>query len=231
MLHRKAIALAVACLVCALSAGATPPPARQLHFDVFLDDRPIGTQRFVLHSTPDGLRVETQAELALELLRVTVFAYSHRNVEEWRGGCLHSIDSLTDSNGTNFRVRGRAAGEGFLVASGEGERRIAECVGTFSYWDKQQLLQRSRLLNAQTGEYVPVEAHSLGPGRLAIGSRELPVERWELRGEELRITLAYSRATGEWVGLDSSVAGGRTLRYRRAERELREPDSAPSERF
>jgi hypothetical protein len=209
-------------LVCALSASANPEGARRLTFDVFLDERPIGVQRFGLETTPNGLRVETEAAFELTVLRITAFAYEHRNVELWRDGCLHSIDSSTNSNGKPYRVKGSAVGDVFLVSNGAGERRLAECVGTFSYWDKQGLLQRSKLLNSQTGEYVNVTARALGPGRLKLGDRELPVERYELRGRDLEIQLAYSAETGEWVALDSEVAGGRTLRYRRSAEELRE---------
>jgi hypothetical protein len=123
-------------------------------------------------------------------------------------------------------VKGSAVGDAFLVSSGAGERRLVECVGTFSYWDKRELLQRSKLLNSQTGDYVNVTARALGPDRLKLGDGELWVERFELRGRDLEIQLAYSAETGEWVALDSEVAGGRTLRYRRSPEELRELDRA-----
>lgn len=207
--------LALAALVSA-SAVARVESDRDLRFDVFLDERPIGTQRFTLQELPGGLRVETRAELALELLRVRVFAYDHENVEQWRGGCLESIQSRTNSNGTPYRVTGSALPDGFRVESQAGEQRLDDCVGTFSYWDKDQLLQRARLLNAQTGEYVPVRVRALGTGRLALAGGDVAVERYALEGDGLSITLAYAIGSGEWVGLDSRVAGGRTLKYRRS---------------
>jgi len=215
-----------AVLLCALAASASVEGARRLTFDVFLDERPIGVQRFGLETTSNGLRVEVDAAFQLRVLRITAFSYEHRNVELWRDGCLHSIESRTNSNGTPYRVKGSAAGDAFLVSNGAGEQRLAECVGTFAYWDKRELLQRSKLLNSQTGDYVNVAARALGPGKLKLGDRELPVERYELRGRDLAIQLAYSAETGEWVALDSEVAGGRTLRYRRSAGELREFDRA-----
>jgi hypothetical protein len=210
-----AAALALTVLATASAARIESPGDRRLTFEVFLDERPIGTQRFALRETPDGLRVETRAELALELLRVRVFAYDHENVEQWRDGCLHSIRARTNSNGTPYRVSGSALAGGFRVESNTGEQRLDACVGTFSYWDKDQLLRRARLLNAQTGEYVPVSVRPLGTGRIALGGGEVAVERYALEGKDLSITLAYALGSGEWVALDSRVAGGRTLRYRR----------------
>ena len=77
--------------------------ARKLSFDVFLDDRAIGYQRFSLTPAGDATRIETQARFEVKLLRITAFAYDHRNTELWRGGCLRSIDAATDSNGKKVR--------------------------------------------------------------------------------------------------------------------------------
>jgi hypothetical protein len=211
-------------LVCALasSALASTPAARRLTFDVFLDERPIGYQRFALLPTREGLRVEIQAAFEVSVLRITAFEYDHNNVEEWRGGCLHSIDARTRSNGTPYRVTGSAVSEGFLVSSNSGKQRLMECVGTFSYWDKGELLRREKLLNSQTGEYVSVVVRRLVGGSLKLGERDVPVERYALVGKDIDITLAYAVDSGEWVALDSLLSTGRTLRFRRSVSELLE---------
>jgi hypothetical protein len=172
----------------AAAAPASLASQRQLNFDVFLDERPIGYQRFDLQQDLDGLRVETRAEFELTLLRIKAIAYDHRNVEQWRDGCLQSIASQTESNGKPYQVKGRvtervtgsSGSNGFAVTSNEGSQRLTDCVGTFSYWDKRQLLGRSQLLNSQTGEYLAVESKSLGPGTLTLGDRQLAVERYLL---------------------------------------------------
>jgi hypothetical protein len=193
---------------------------RKLSFDVFLDDRAIGYQRFALTPARDGTRIETQAEFEVKFLLITAFAYDHRNSELWRGGCLQAIDSRTDSNGKKYTVSGRARGTEFVVATNEGEQRLGDCVASFAYWDRDVLLQRQRLLNSQTGEYMPVRIDALGPDRVRIGGRDVAVERYAIKGEGLDITLAYALDGGDWVALDSRLDGGRTLRYRRSPGEL-----------
>jgi hypothetical protein len=210
--------LAVIPAVPALAAAGDS--ARKLNFDVFLDDRAIGYQRFVLASTGEGMRIETRAEFEVNLLRITAFEYDHRNTELWRDGCLQAIDARTDSNGKQYAVSGKARGAAFVVATNEGERRLGGCVASFAYWDSQLLTQRRELLNSQTGEYVPVRIDSLGRDRIRIGEREVPVERYSLKGKEIDITLAYEAGSGEWVALDSRLDGGRTLRYRRSPADL-----------
>lgn len=193
---------------------------RKLTFDVFLDDRAIGYQRFALTQAEEGTRIETQAEFKVKLLRITAFAYDHSNTELWRGGCLQAIDSRTDSNGKKYTVSGRARGNAFVVATNDGESRLGDCVASFAYWDRDVLLQRQRLLNSQTGEYMPVRIDALGLDRVRIGQRDVAVERYALRGPDLDITLAYAVGGGDWVALDSRLDGGRTLRYRRSPGEL-----------
>jgi hypothetical protein len=212
-------------VVPATPVGATVADrVRKLSFDVFLDDRAIGYQRFELVPAEGGTRIETQAEFEVKVLLITAFAYDHRNTELWKGGCLQAIDSSTDSNGKRYTVSGRARGSAFVVATGAGERSLGDCVASFAYWDKEVLLQRQRLLNSQTGEYVPVRIDSLGTDRVRIGQRDVAVERYALRGQGLDITLAYAVGGGDWVALDSRLDGGRTLRYRRSPGEI---DASP----
>jgi hypothetical protein len=210
----RLVAIALA-FTLASPALASAPAERRLSFDVFLDERPIGHQHFALRPTRDGLQVEIQAALEVKVLRITAFEYDHSNVERWRDGCLQSIEARTNSNGTPYRVTGSALAKGFVVSSNSGEQRLMECVGSFSYWDKAQLLARTRLLNSQTGEYLAVAMRPLGAGRLKLGDRELAVERYALRGKDLEITLAYTVDSGEWVALDSKLSSGRVLQYRR----------------
>lgn len=220
-MHSRLVAIALACTL-ASPALASSPAARQLSFDVFLDERPIGHQHFALRPTRDGLQVEIQAAFEVKVLRITAFEYDHTNVERWRDGCLQSIEARTNSNGTPYRVAGSALARGFVVSSNSGEQRLMECVGSFSYWDKAHLLQRTRLLNSQTGEYLAVVVRPLGAGSLKLGDRELAVERYSLRGKDLEITLAYTVDSGEWVALDSKLSSGRMLQYRRNAAEMSE---------
>jgi hypothetical protein len=200
-----------------VSAVADAADARQLDFDVFLDDRPIGYQRFALLPVGDGLRIETRAEFEVKVLGFTAFEYFHRNVEQWSGRCLQSIESSTDSNGEVFRVSGRVDDDGFRVAGESDEQRLQGCVASFAYWDKSQLLGREQLLNPQTGEHVAVEVVPVGKRPLRLGEREYEVEQYALRGKDIDIVLSYAAGSGEWLALESRLDSGRALRYLRSD--------------
>jgi hypothetical protein len=221
------LTLAPAALERPARADVTPDDGpRSLAFDVYLDERPIGFQRFDLTPLPDGLAVETRARFELTLLRIKALDYDHRNRERWQRGCLQSIDSATRQNGKSYRVSGEAGRDGFSVDGTEGRSTLDACVRTFAYWDRSAVLGRSHLLNSQTGEYVPVQTRTLGRGTLEIGGRALAVDRYLIEGDDLEIRLAYASGSGEWLGLDSPLFAGRTLRYRRRASDLEPTPSA-----
>lgn len=197
---------------------------RNLNFNVFLDDREIGFQRFTVTPTTEGTRIDTEARFEVKFLRITAFAYDHRNTELWRDGCLQAIAARTDSNGKQQVVNGQDVGSAFVVATAEGEQRLGDCVASFAYWDRNLLIQRQRLLNSQTGEYTPVRIDRIGQGQLRIAERDVTVQRYAIRGQGIDISLAYTVDSGEWVSLDSKLESGRTLRYRRNPAELRAPN-------
>lgn len=198
--------------------SSTQPPLqgpRTLILDIFLDERPIGLQRFDLQPTPGGLRIVSVADFEVRILGFKAFGYNHRNQEEWRGGCLDKIQSTTDSNGRRYQVEGSAMNGTFTVSATGITTQITDCVRSFAYWDKSQLLSREQLLNPQTGEYMPVKVTRQGEGVLRIDERDLPVERYVITGKGIDIVLSYSLVDGDWLGLDSRVENGRMLRYRR----------------
>lgn len=209
-----ALALCLAGSVAADSAGSTAR-VKRLNFDVYLDEREIGYHRFDLRDEGDRLRLTTEADFEVRLLVFTAFEYEHRNNELWRDGCLERIDASTNSNGDRYEVEGQSHEGTFLLDTHAGSRRVQECVATFAYWDRS-LLERSRLLNPQTGEYLEVDLVPLPPATVTIGGRELAVERLALKAPGMDIELAYAADSGEWVALDSTVGEGRRLRYRRS---------------
>ena len=167
---------------------------RSWNFRVLLDGREIGRHTFTREEAADGARVVSHARFDVRFLFVSAYRYEHRAEERWRGGCLLSLEASTDDNGVRKDVRVRPS----------------DCTRSFSYWDPA-ILRAERLLNAQTGEVLPVRAASLGLESIAVRGRETPASRHRLTAPGLSIDLWYAGA--DWVALESSVEGGRRLRY------------------
>lgn len=195
--------------------AATGGSADELLFRVMLDDKDIGVHRFSVEPHDDGERVDIQADFDVTFFAIPVYSYDHRNREVWRDGCLARIESTTDDNGDEFRVDGEDLGDRFVVATQSGKVEFdAECVMSFAYWNRDFLTQ-GRLLNAQTGEYLPISLDDLGTRQLRLGESSVTAQGYRLsnRAEEIDIDVWYETGTGRWLSLESRVGGERTLRY------------------
>jgi hypothetical protein len=211
---RLAVAL-VAVLACVASSASVAPAtasatAREWHFRVWLDDQEVGWHRYLVRDRGDATEVESHAQFDVRFLFLNAYRYRHEARERWRGACLDELESRTVTNGRVEQVEALAADEALVVARPSGEARLPRCVMSFAYWDPR-ILEADRLLNSQTGEWLPVQIEARGSERVTVAGRDVPAARHRLSAPDLQIDLWY--ADGHWVALEAPMPGGRTLRY------------------
>jgi hypothetical protein len=194
-----------------VSATTGAEPVRTWDFKVYLDDREIGYHRVRMTPQEDGTRVSTEARFDVKFLFISAFRYEHRSDEIWRDACLSGIDARTDKNGDALFVRGEASGDGISVRTHDGEQQLSGCVRSFAYWDPE-LLQATRLLNAQTGVYQPVQIEELGHAPLDVDGREIDARKYRLMVDKAAVDLWYT-ADMKWLALESTTRDGYRLRY------------------
>jgi len=187
------------------------PVTAQWNFRVFLDDSEIGYHRFSLIENGDRLEVATEADFRVRFLFFTAYEYSHVNREVWQGDCLEAMRSATDANGRHFSVTASRAEDGFTVDTGDARLRTDGCVKSFAYWDPA-ILEASALLNAQTGELMPVAVEEVALEAVEVRGQTVPARRYRLTAHGLELDIWYSE-DDRWLALQSTVDGGRTLRY------------------
>ena len=197
--------LALACLAPWLAslAAAGMPADGDWRFVATLDGRPIGEHRFTLSTRGEERRVESRAEFDVKLLGFTAYRYRHESSETWRGGCLVALTASTDDDGKLSQVRAVSKDDKLVVTSPTGQQELSGCVMSYAYWNAE-LRKQSHLLNPQTGRYEPVQIQA---------DEAATANSLRLEGSNGPIDVRYS-ARGEWLGLDSIVAGGRKLTYR-----------------
>jgi hypothetical protein len=211
---RLAVAL-VAVLACVASSATVVPATafateREWHFRVWLDDQEVGWHHYFVRDRGDATEVESRAQFDVRFLFLNAYRYRHEARERWRGACLDELESRTVTNGRVEQVEALAADESLKVTRPSGEARLAGCVMTFAYWDPR-ILEADRLLNSQTGEWLPVRIEARGAERVTVAGRDVPAARHRLSAPDLQIDLWY--ADGHWVALEAPLPGGRTLRY------------------
>lgn len=214
-------------LLMAVSVGAAPAPQPDgtRLMQVYLDEREVGKHRFAFEQNASELKVSSEADFRVRVAFVTLFSYEHEATEVWRDGCLNSLESETDENGTDFAVSGRRSQDALRLTTLAGSRTVEhECPWSFAYWTPE-LRDRELLVNPQDGKAFQVSFEQRGEETLRIGRRDRTVTAWELSGvpvqngdngetdEPVRLVLFYDDQD-RWVGLDSPLDNGRTLRYR-----------------
>lgn len=203
-----------AVLLAGLTLAATAATAEQLRFQVYLDDRPIGEHSFRIADSGKTTRVTSRAAFEVDFLFITAYRYRHTSNEVFRDGCLTTIDANTNDNGKRYAVNGEAMGDAFRIKTDDAVERASGCVKTFAYWDKA-FLDKSRLLNPQTGDLEQVQVQPRGPDTVEVENGErVSAERYALKTQELTIDLWYNDDLG-WVGLESDTGEGKRLIYRR----------------
>jgi hypothetical protein len=203
------------CVYSSLASANT----RQLAFDIYLDDRPVGEHRVSISELENATRVEVEAEIDVSVLSFPLYSYRHRAAEVWRGGCIAQLETRTDDDGEELRVEARRDRDALLVEAPVGRETLEGCVRTFAYWDPD-LLASDRLLNTQTGAYESTRLEEVGAKPLTFNGRELGARHYRLKvADETTIDLWYS-PDDEWTALETRVSGNRTLRYIRKENTL-----------
>lgn len=204
--------LAVAGALAAQPATAAPA-ALELQFAVSYDDRQIGTHRFEIRRDGAQKAVRSEADFLVRVVFVTLYRYQHLALERWQDGCLRQLESETNDNGRRYQVRIDDDPAALRIERRAPEAAVEsvpiDCAASFAYWDLAEL-ERTALINSQTGAVTPVRLDHLG----ADVVDGIPAHHYRLQPEGLDpIDLWYRQSDGLWLRLetrrDTSV-----LRYR-----------------
>lgn len=204
--------LTCASAISALANVSADGPDLEWRFDVALNGNPVGSHSFEIRQHGSQQVLETEASFDVKFLFVTAFRYRHQSTEVWSDGCLTSIEASTVSNGKKLNVQGSSAGGDFELSSNSGSATLSGCIQSFAYWNPA-VLDSSRLLNSQTGEYEDVAVTFEQREQLDIGGKSVDTLRYRLSAEAGDITLWYSSNDKTWLGLEAPAKGGRTISY------------------
>ncbi len=201
----------------AIPFAAAAEPAMEWNFAVQLDGKAIGTHRFALvPADVESRQLTSDARFDVKLLGFTVYRYRHHAEETWRGNCLAAITASTDDDGHLTDVTGATADAGFTVSSRrKGAASVpvvaTGCVMSFAYWNRTLAAQR-QLLDPGTGRIEAVTITELPTGTIDVHGQHMTVSGIRITGLPHPIDVWY--ANERWVGLDTTVDGGRRLSYR-----------------
>jgi hypothetical protein len=200
----------LAAAVLLIQLPAAHAEVRSWNFRVLLDDREIGQHTFTVRELGEERELRSAASFDVRVLFLSAYRYEHEAIERWKGNCLRSLVSRTETNGEREEVSATAHAGRLIVERPDRRDEHPGCVMSFAYWDPR-ILAASRLLNSQTGELLPVTVAAQGEEIVTVRGRQVSAERHRITGPELSIDLWF--AGEQWVALEASAKGGRRLRY------------------
>ena len=200
----RAVFLALMC--CASSICAFAEQQKRWDFNVSLNGRDVGSHSFVVNGKGDNRTVSSSLRLDFRVLLIKKVSYQHQASEVWQDGCLTEVSSETQRNGKAHSVQANAVDDGLSVTNNAGVEVIEGCVRGFAYWHPQWL-QAVRLLNVETGDYVPVTlSQTVSP--------DDNITHLTIKTAKADIHLEYD-AVGDWLSLQTKLPLVGELRYQR----------------
>jgi len=136
------------------------PAADRWRFDVLRHDDVIGDHVFTFSRDAGDFVVDVAIDIAVGFLGVTLFRFTHRAEEVWRGGLLQALACETDDDGTPWQVRYERRGD---MLRGSVNGAPAESPGDIlpaSLWHRDTPAA-TRLLDTVDGAIKPVAAEVL----------------------------------------------------------------------
>jgi hypothetical protein len=97
------------------------------------------------------------------------------------------------------------------VEKSDSKEFLPGCVMTFAYWNPE-FLKQERLLNPQTGEYLPVKVELLGTDSLEVRGEMVDAKRYKVTAKDIDLLVWYADDK-EWVALESIAKTGHVIRY------------------
>ncbi|MBY0332188.1 MAG: hypothetical protein K2X49_16135 [Acetobacteraceae bacterium] len=202
---RRAILAAPPALLAARPARAALPVP--LRFRILREGSAIGTHRVSFAEAGDGgVAAQIDVDIAVRLAGITVFRFTHRFQEVWRGARLVSVASRQDRNGTVTEMQARAEGDAIQLRGPDGAARLPAEAAPLSWWDVTRIEAQRPLFENSTGRLL----------RLSWTRTPLPGggRRWRCAGD--RDSAGDWAADGTWIGWTTKGDDGSTVTYERA---------------
>jgi hypothetical protein len=191
----------------ALAALDSVPESGRLAFAVLRDGGRIGTHTAEFRRDGDALVVETRIDIAVKLLFVTVYRFTARRTETWRGDALVALDAETDDNGDVTRIAARAMSDTLAIEGPKGAATAPGNAVTTTYWNRATV-EGAPVIDA-TGDGIEVPmVERLGASPAPGGGA--PAEHFRLSGV-IDAEVWYRGPI--WVGLLLTASDGSRIEY------------------
>jgi hypothetical protein len=156
----------------------------------------IGEHLFTFSRRGDDFVVEVAIDIAVDLLGITLFRFTHRAEEVWRDGWLQSLVSATDDDGTLWRLQSERSDDALRGTVNDVGFDVSGFVIPASLWHRDT--PRTQVLfGTIDGRTKVINSETLGEEEVRAGGRKVAARHYRLSGELERDV---------WYGDDCGIA-------------------------
>ncbi len=181
---------------------ATAPPA-SIWLDAFRNGESFGYHAVAFTQDEEGrLIADTTVRFRVKAGPIPVYRYELNGRGVWRDDGLERFVSMGRKGDASAGVRMERVAEGWRVG---GTVVTAEDLVPATHWNKASL-EASRMVDAETGEIVPVTVTHMGATTLEAGGRSVTAEGYAVDGAIDYLVLFDG---DRWSGLEFTLDGDR----------------------
>jgi len=183
------------------------PQARysgQALYDVYRDDRLIGTHTLRFAQEGDLLRVDAEMNLHIRFLGMFNYRYLYQATEHWLNGQLQSLVVAVNDDGQETQIQMQRQGDTLLVSrDGKTDEIMGEFLTT-NHWNVD-ILSQQQVINTLTGTLSQLKVERIGEIEVPRGAEERVLIPHYRLGGDLHDTLTWYDEDGRWLGMEFSA--------------------------
>jgi hypothetical protein len=184
----------------------------QMRFSVLRNGADVGFHEVSFERSGGNLTVRTIFDVRVRLLGISVYSYRYEANDVWRDGCLVSMRSNTNDNGTRLSVEAVRDGDQLHISGPKGVGTAPASIFPTHHWHPG-VIGSSQVLNTITGTVDRVVMVEHGPQPVAIGSAGMAAARKFAYTGDLTNEVWYDDA-GRWVKMRFTAKDGSQIEYR-----------------
>jgi hypothetical protein len=158
------------------------PQHKGWRFLVLRHGNVIGEHVFTFSRRHGDFVVEVAIDIAVDLLGITVFRFTHRAEEVWRKGWLHALTSATDDDGRLWRVRAERRDGALRGSVNDVGFDVSGFLVPASLWHRDTTMSQA-LLDTIDGRVKVVQAKALGEERVEADGSTVAAKHYSLSGQ------------------------------------------------
>ena len=169
----------------------------KIEFDIYRNNKHIGTHIFSFKKQNDLLTVESEIKFEIKKLGIVLYKYYVKGTEYYRDEKLFKFNSKTNQNGKEKYVNVVSEGEELLIdgSSFKGKVPINYLLGT---WWNHSIVESEAQISAVSGRIIKQKVTFLGKEKIQFGEKTINALHFNFSSTDEKLSKDKRLNTDVW---------------------------------